>query len=68
MPWCKKGHELLSDDKFCSICGEDRITKCPNGHDFRPIFDSQHGIENRPNACHECGTRYSWFDEQEITF
>lgn len=62
MPWCQEGHELQQDDKFCPRCGKERITKCVNGHDFKPIYDD-FGNERRPDYCRECGTPFDWANQ-----
>jgi hypothetical protein len=59
MPWCEDGHFIRKDDKFCSLCGSKRITKCKNGHELRPFHDDLDN-ETRPEFCYECGEPFNW--------
>lgn len=70
---CLNGHvttsyaDVMPDlrEKYCSICGEQTITKCP--HCDNPIRGSYYepgflGTSDylKPNFCHNCGRPFPW--------
>ena len=61
MPWDENGHEIDSEDKFCTVCGQPALLVCSNGHDIKWKITS-FGEPVRPLFCADCGVSYPWND------
>jgi hypothetical protein len=76
---CLRGHVATADvethraavSKFCSTCGAEIITACPNcsgpirGHYIPPGITSVGGVfKGLASFCHECGKPYPWTAEK----
>lgn len=71
---CLNGHEITGNyhqgsefaEKYCSKCGAETITKCPNcGTSIRGYYDHEGGVLavpefDIPSYCHNCGTGFPW--------